>query len=218
MKHSGRLVLFVTSTLAISLAAAPASAQSDSGQELGNAIANAIIASINQARVNHTAHTWDGVEDDVKMCMAERQRLPVPDLIKNLISANDTRIAPQLAQCRQFVQEQREAAAEAQRVATEQAALAQQQREAEAQAEAERVALEAQAAEARRADLTRRYGAAHANAILAGQVAVGMGPDEVTAAVGEPTQREQLTPTDAIWYYNGRRISFSNGHVAAIRN
>lgn len=106
--------------------------------------------------------------------------------------------------------------------AQQQLAGAEQQRQQAAREQAERATEAARQADAarnaRRADLVARYGAATADAILAGRVSVGMSRDQVIASLGQPTSREPLTPTDEIWQYGSRRISFSNGRVAAIRD
>jgi len=83
---------------------------------------------------------------------------------------------------------------------------------------AEEAAERSRAAQnARRSDLVSRHGAATADAILAGQVNAGMTPQQVIEARGQPSRREDLTPTEQIWHYGSERVMFSNGRVTFVR-
>ncbi|MBL8547822.1 MAG: hypothetical protein JNL81_15255 [Hyphomonadaceae bacterium] len=91
--------------------------------------------------------------------------------------------------------------------------------ESEAQARrAEEAAQRLRATQnARRSDLVSRHGVAVADAILAGQVSAGMTPQQVLEARGQPSRREDLTPTEQIWHYGSERVMFSNGRVTFVR-
>ena len=105
--------------------------------------------------------------------------------------------------------------AEQQLVAEEQARRETAEAEARRAAEAARVAETARSA--RRSELTARYGATIANAIVAGQVIQGMTAQQVIEARGQPARREEITPTDQIWHYGAERVMFSNGRVTFVR-
>jgi hypothetical protein len=83
---------------------------------------------------------------------------------------------------------------------------------------AENAARQSQATrDARRADLIARHGGTVAAAILAGQVTAGMTAQQVLEARGQPSRREELTPTEQIWHYGAERVMFSNGQVTFVR-
>jgi len=89
--------------------------------------------------------------------------------------------------------------------------------EAEARRAAEAARVTETARNARRSELTARYGATIANAIVAGQVIQGMTAQQVIEARGQPARREEITPTDQIWHYGAERVMFSNGRVTFVR-
>jgi hypothetical protein len=177
---------------------------------VGESIANAIINSINRASINRAQQSWDAVDKDVQDCLATQHRIDVAQLIQRGVGANDRRVRTQVASCQQYAEQQRVLAAqqEQQRLEAEQAAL---------QLAAEEAQRAEQARAARRADLVSRYGETTANAILSGQVLVGMSRDQVIAARGQPGRREQLTPTDEMWHYGAQRVAFANGRVSFVR-
>jgi len=104
--------------------------------------------------------------------------------------------------------EQQLAAEEAARVLASEA----EARRSEAAAQQSRAARDA-----RRSDLVSRHGAAIADAILAGEVNPGMTQQQVVEARGQPSRREELTPTEQIWHYGSERVMFSNGRVTFVR-
>jgi hypothetical protein len=110
---------------------------------------------------------------------------------------------------RRIEEERRAAAARAEQQRLEAAAL-------EARRIAERAAAEA-AREERRRDLISRFGAAHANAILAGDVAVGMSPDAVREALGAPRRIERVAPGEEMWVYDQLRVVLLNNRVTFVR-
>ena len=189
--------------LAAACALAPGGARA---QDLGDAIANAIINSINRATINRAQQSWDAVDKDVQDCLARQYRINVPQLIQQGVGANDRRLRTQLANCGQYVEQQRLIAAQQEQARLEAEAAAAAQR-----AEEQRMAELAR--EARRSDLITRHGPTIGEAIYSGRVLVGMSREQVIEARGQPSRREQLTPTDEIWYYGGLRVGFANGRV-----
>ncbi|MBI3438684.1 MAG: hypothetical protein HY054_08575 [Proteobacteria bacterium] len=190
---------------------ARAQSNNNNGTELGNAIAGLITGAINQARMNRVTRTWANVDPDIQKCLADRYNTPVSALIQNYVGADDYRLREPIANCTQIVAQQRQQAAAEE--SARQAAAA-----AEAQAQQQAAAAREAEATARRTQLTQRYGSTMAATILSGQVNNGMTPDQVRAALGQPLQIEQLTPTDAIWHYSSRRVYLSNGRVVGVRS
>ncbi len=108
----------------------------------------------------------------------------------------------------------------AERQRTELAAAAERQRLEASRAEASRVAEEARRASetqaARRANLTAKFGAQAATAILAGQINRGMTREQVLASRGNPTSRETISPSEEMWKYGNQRVVFSDGKVTFV--
>jgi hypothetical protein len=107
---------------------------------------------------------------------------------------------------------------EARAAAQAAAASAARQKAIQASAAAE-VAAEKQQAEAdkiRHASLIAKYGAKHADAIVARQALPGMTTAEVIAALGEPSNREVIPPNDELWHYATQQITVIDGKVSYV--
>jgi hypothetical protein len=61
-----------------------------------------------------------------------------------------------------------------------------------------------------------RFGEANAEAILAGEIRVGMTRDAVLAARGAPSRREQVGSGEELWTYGAERVVILNGRVSYI--
>jgi hypothetical protein len=67
----------------------------------------------------------------------------------------------------------------------------------------------------RRRTLIAKYGD-HADAILAGIAQIGMLPEEVIAAKGDPRDKLTIPPGYEIWVYDNTRVSFTDGKVTHV--
>jgi len=71
-------------------------------------------------------------------------------------------------------------------------------------------------AEARRAEFAATYGAAAADAILAGVVRIDMTMEQVLLARGAPVRKEVIPPDAELWHYAAGEVAFSGGKVTYV--
>lgn len=69
---------------------------------------------------------------------------------------------------------------------------------------------------ARRHELTAKYGAEIAEAILAGTVIIGMTMAQVLLVRGAPTRKEVIPPDMELWHYPASEVAFQNGKVSYV--
>jgi hypothetical protein len=68
----------------------------------------------------------------------------------------------------------------------------------------------------RRRELTAKYGAEIAEAILAGTVVSGMTMEQVLLVRGDPTHKEVIPPDMELWHYPTSEVAFQNGKVSYV--
>lgn len=157
-------------------------------QSLGAAADRQVIASI--ARVNSL--------------MTAEQQLAAEQRRRDEATAAEQRRVQDAAKARAAAD-----AAARRDAATAQAADAKRKQAATAAAQAARAA--------RRADLVAKYGTPIADAILAGQIKVGMTREQVIASRGPPSSKEALGGGEEMWRYGATKVVFSNGRVTFVR-
>jgi hypothetical protein len=86
------------------------------------------------------------------------------------------------------------------------------------QQQAAKVASVQAARNSARQQVAAKYGAAAADAIVAGRVQKGMTAAQVQAAIGAPSRRERIAAGEEQWHYPGRRVVFAGGRVTYVGN
>jgi pyruvate/2-oxoglutarate dehydrogenase complex dihydrolipoamide acyltransferase (E2) component len=209
---------------------------------LGRSILGGFLGGLQRAAaVENARRSWAQVDQQIQLCLVDHYHASPVQLVQRGIPANDQRVIPYINSCVQLIaanqqrqqqeqarQEQELAAQQAQAQAAEQARQEQEasavQAAVEQKAEAERQAKEAAAAaaaqqaalDARKAQLTSKFGSEVAGEIMSGMVRAGMNKDAVLAAKGSPAKREVIPPDDELWYYGMQRIAFSKGKVTYV--
>lgn len=241
MIRSAQHLAFAWSLVLVFAASLVPVARADDGQVLRDFLGGMLNAAI----IANARKSWERVDPNVRYCLATRFNLNPDNLFRQGVTAEDQRVVPYLRACEQAVAEairryqQQQAALQAQAQAAEEARRAQaaaaeaaeraraaaeaqaQQAQAAAEEEARRARLAAEAAEkaareSRRRDLARRYGQTIADAIMAGQVQVGMTREQVLAARGNPQQTRIVPPNDELWIYGNDRVALSGGKVTYV--
>lgn len=172
--------------LAVSVANA---AQADGNNIFGtflNAMGNAIVVS-----------SWQKVDAQTQDCLTTQYNMNPSDLAQQGVLATDARVTPYIAQCQQMIQQ-----AQAPQAQPQQASLEQPQTPAE----------QAQ----RRTFLTGRYGKHDTDLIMQGQIGIGMRPEEVVLAWGDPNGKTQQSKARETWNYGSDNVVFAHGKVSAV--
>jgi len=203
------------------IVAMPTAAQSGS---IGAGILGAFLgALVNAANVDAAKKSWEEVDPSVQNCLISQYRISPDQLVRNGVAANDDRVVGYVVACRRTVeaarleQQQRDEAVHAQEQAAEDARMAQEAADRQAK-KAQKLALAAAKAEqeARLQQLTAKYGADIAKAIILGDLRSGMTKDQVREARGNPDRKEVIPPSDELWSYGSERVVFANGRVTHI--
>lgn len=166
-----------------------AAAQADGNNILGaflNAMGNAVVLG-----------SWQKVDPQTQDCLANHFNMNPPDLAQQGVLATDPRVTPYIAQCQQMIEQAQSQAPEEQ-----QAALQQPEGSADP----------AQ----RRADLMGRFGRHDTDLIMQGQIGIGMRPEEVVLAWGDPSGKNQQSKSHEIWKYGTDNVVFVHGKVSAV--
>lgn len=164
-------------------------AEADGNNILGsflNAVGNAIVIG-----------TWQKVDAQTQDCLTTQFNMNPSDLAQQGIPATDPRVAPYIAQCQQSIQQAQEQPAQPQQASLEQPQSPQDAAE-------------------RRAFLTSHYGKHDTDLIMQGQIGIGMRPEEVMLAWGDPNGKTQRSKSRATWNYGGDNVVFIHGKVAAV--
>ncbi len=205
--------------LALIMPHGPASAGSG-GQNIWGDLLNGLV---NAAIIANAQNSWLRVDPNVRDCLARQYNISASDLVNQGITAEDQRVMPYVQQCRQAVAQAREQELEQQRAqqAQEQAAAEARQAQEAAAEKARQDALAAEAAAkaqkvAQHRELETKYGKEMADAISAGEVRTGMTKDEVLAARGNPDKKEVIPPSDELWQYGSERVAISSGKVTYV--
>lgn len=69
--------------------------------------------------------------------------------------------------------------------------------------------------EARLSELKKKFGS-HADAIVAGDVTIGMTAEEVLEARGRPQRQDSFPPNYRLWVYDSCRIAYTDGKVTHV--
>jgi len=171
---------------AISFATA---AQADGSNILGaflNAMGNAVVLS-----------SWQKVDPQTQDCLASQFNMNPSDLAQQGVLATDPRVTPYIAQCQQMVQQ-----AQSQPPEQQQAALQQPDGSGDP---AER-----------RAYLAGRFGKHDTDLIMQGQIGIGMRPEEVELAWGDPGGKRAQSKARETWSYGTDNVVFVHGKVSAV--
>lgn len=210
---------------------APPPAVAGDGGRVAGGIFGALIRG---AMIDGARKSWQKLDEAIINCMVQQHRINPDQLIEQGISASDYRLQQYIESCRQAVaqeQYQREQAEreralreEDEQRREEEAARARQvqlenEREAAEAAELERERIkqaERQAANQRRQQLVAQFSATQADAIITGNLALGMTSAAVLAARGEPTGKEVIPPSEELWTYGRERVVLSKGRVTYI--
>lgn len=166
-------------------------AQADGGGILGaflNAVGNAVVIG-----------TWQKVDAQTQDCLSSQFNMNPSDLAQQGVLATDPRVTPYIAQCQQMIQQQ---AQEQQSGEPQQASLQQPQNPAD----------EAQ----RRAYLTGRFGKRDTELLMQGQIGIGMRPEEVELAWGDPSGKTTQSKSRETWNYGADNVVFVRGKVSAV--
>ena len=164
-------------------------AQADGNNILGsflNAVGNAIVIG-----------SWQKVDAQTQDCLTTQFNMNPSDLAQQGVLATDPRVTPYIAQCQQSIQQAQEQQAEPQQASVEQPQSPQDVAQ-------------------RRAFLTGQYGKHDTDLIMQGQIGIGMRPDEVVLAWGDPSEKSQQSKSRETWNYGGDNVLFVHGKVAAV--
>lgn len=145
--------------------------------------------------------SWMEVDDAVKQCLIGKYNISPDELAKKRIKATDRRIARRIESCREDIEKIR---------------LQKEHEEGERQAEMAAQAEAKKRKEARRRDLTAKYGPEIADAIVSGRVLIGMTKSQVIEARGQPDRIEKIPPNDELWIYDDDRIVFEGERVTYV--
>jgi hypothetical protein len=129
---------------------------------------------------------WDGVDPAVQNCMVGRYNLNPADLAANGIGPMDPSVSQDVESCQQIVAQQGDGQA------------GQQDPAAQLQ------------------ELTAKYGPKAAKKIASGNIDIGFNEEEVTAAWGNPDDRQQGPKGKEIWVYGKDSVTFTRGKVSAV--
>lgn len=164
-------------------------AQADGSGILGaflNVVGNALVLD-----------SWQKVDADTQNCLANQFNMNPPDLAQQGVLATDPRVTPYIAQCQQMI-----AQAQTQpQQPVEQASLQQPDPADDSE---------------RRASLTGLYGKHDCDLIMQGQIGIGMRPEEVTLAWGDPSAKTPHGKTHETWSYGADKVTFVRGKVSAV--
>lgn len=156
--------------------------------------------------------SWQKVDPEVRRCVAQKAGATTEQLGQQCITPNDQRVSALVQSCVASVKQDSLAR---EKVKRDQAAAEEARQKADARARDTKLAAEVAAKEkkeARRRDLVAKYGD-KADAILAGQILLGMTKQEVFESRGNPRGRDVVPPTDEMWRYDSGRIVFTDGKV-----
>jgi hypothetical protein len=132
--------------------------------------------------------SWQSIEPDVQNCLQSQYNINPSDLADQGILPTDSRVAPDIDNCRQAI-------AQGQNPQAQQAAEDPAQRQKE---------------------LTAKYGRKFAKEIISGNIDIGMNQDAVMDAWGNPDDRQQSAAGKEKWVYGKDAVTFSRGKVVAV--
>lgn len=182
----GRAIVVGCFALSFTVTAAYADGSSILGAFL-NAMGNAVVAG-----------SWQKVDAQTQDCLGNRFNMNPSDLAQQGVLATDPRVTPYIDQCQQLIQQAQEEQAQQ----PQEASLEQPQSPTD----------EAQ----RRAYLTGRYGKQHTDLIMQGQIGIGMRPEEVVLAWGDPSGKTPQGKSREVWNYGADNVVFVHGKVSAV--
>jgi len=142
--------------------------------------------------------SWQKVDADTQNCLASQFNMTPSDLAQQGVLATDPRVTPYIAQCQQMIAQ----------------AQAQSQQPFE-QASIQQPATPADESQ-RRASLSGLYGKRDCDLIMQGQIGIGMRPEEVTLAWGDPGVKTPHGKLREIWSYGGDKVIFVRGKVSTV--
>jgi hypothetical protein len=149
--------------------------------------------------------------------------IDMPEVVAARKAEADARAASEAAERKAIAdKEAAERKAIADKEAAERKAVADKEAaERKAIADKERAARDAaaklKADQERKNTLVAKFGQEAAQAILSGNVRIGMSQEAVTAAWGAPTEKRAVPPADEFWRYpNGRSVVFANKKVTRV--
>lgn len=157
-------------------------------QDNGGGFFGTILQSLQNAAAQAA---WQTVEPDVQNCLASQYNLNPADLASQGIGPGDPRVAPDVQSCRQAVAQQQQQGGDQQQQASVDPAEKQK-------------------------ELTAKYGRKAAKQIMAGNIDIGMNQDEVIAAWGDPTDRQQGSGGKEKWVYGDDTVTFTKGKVTSV--
>lgn len=160
----------------------------------GNNIFGAFLNAVGNALV---IGSWQKVDAQTQDCLTSQFNMNPSDLAQQGVLATDPRVTPYIAQCQQMVQQAQEQQAQPQQASLEQP----QSPQDEAQ---------------RRAYLTGHFGKHDTDLIMQGQIGIGMRPEEVVLAWGDPNGKTPQGKSRETWNYGGDNVVFVHGKVSAV--
>jgi hypothetical protein len=215
-----RRILFLVTAL-VAGAASSTSVRADDGQAIVQGILDLIIGVAQRDAQQKALNGWKALDGSVIACIRQIGIEP-NDLIQKGVGPEDRRVRPYVEKCQQYVaiERQRQADADRQRVAAEQAERDRLQQEAdERQREVDRVEQEQAertraAKEARIKDLESRFPKSWVPKILEQQIEKGWTKDAVRESWGAPSSMVRTPDGSELWMYGSKKVIFVEGKVS----
>jgi len=156
-------------------------------------------------QIENAQSEWGKLDQDIKSCVLKKINLTTDELAGRCIGPDHSKIYQEMSLCRKTAEQARKAReAKARQLAADK----------KAQEEAHQKAVAS--AEARRRELTEKYGEETAKHILSGNAVKGMTSEQVIEAVGTPLNKESIPPNFELWFYRDIKIAFSEGVVTHV--